>query len=106
MRVKGKEVRNIDVEVNPLDVVDKLWQEAFQLLKKTADKGLDYDYSSFIIDEDNKIIEIYVKEGYSYGHYELEDEVVYRMDRSHNYDKGFIDYIVSLDKVSKYLRSE
>ena len=106
MRVKGKEVRNIEVEVNPSDVVDELWQEAYLLLKKTAEVGINYDYSTFIIDEDSKIIEIYVKEGYSNGHYDWDDKIVYRLDRSNDYDKGFIEYMVSLDKVSKYLRSK
>lgn len=106
MRIKGKEFRNVEVEVNPLHVVDELWQEAFQSLKKTEATGINYDYSSFIIEEDNKIIEIYIKEGYSYGHYDKEDKIVYRIDRSHTYGKDFREYIVSLDKVRRYLRSK
>lgn len=102
MRVKGKEVRNIDVEVSPLEVVETLLEEARKLLKKTSDRGIKHDYSTMEV-LDGKIIEIYVEEGYSYGHYEKDDKEVYRMDRSHNYDKGFLDYIVSLDKVVKYL---
>ena len=105
MIVKGKEVRNIEVEVNPLEVVETLLGEARKLLKKTPDRGIKHDYSTLMV-VDGKIIEIYVEEGYSYGHYEKDDKEVYRIDRSRNYDKGFLDYIVSLDKVSKYLRSK
>lgn len=104
MIVKGKEVRNIDVEVNPLEVVETLLEKARKLLKMTSQKGLNYDYSSFTIDE-GKIIELYVKQGLYYGHYDIDDEVVYKMDRSGDYDKDFLDYMVSLDRVSKYLRS-
>lgn len=106
MKVKGKEFRNVEVDINPADVVDVLWEEAFQSLKKTEATGINYDYSSFIIEEDNKIIEIYVKEGYSYGHYDKEDKIVYRIDRSHTYGKDFREYIVSLSKVIKYLGSK
>ena len=105
MNIRGKECRDVTVDINPLDVVEELYQQAFQLLNKTSDKGLVYDYSSFIIDKEGKLLEVYVKEGDSYGHYEKKDEEVYRIDRSHKYDKDFLDYIVSLDKVSKYLRS-
>lgn len=105
IQVKGKEIRNVNVDIDPLDVVDVLYREAFKLLNKTEDRGLVYDYSSFIIDEKGRIIEVYINEGYDYGHYQKDDEEVYRMDRSHKYDKDFLDYIVGLDKVSNYLRS-
>lgn len=110
MKVKGYvRIPSDSVEISPLEVVNALYESEiskyifsnlcprpysskhFQVLK-------DHESNSF------KIEEVYIESGYSHGHYEKDDTVIHRQDRTLDFNQKVLEYLWSLQVVSSHLK--
>jgi translation initiation factor 2 beta subunit (eIF-2beta)/eIF-5 len=105
MKVGGTEIRSIVVEVNPLEVLEKLYKKVISELNIPKDCDKDYSFVSIVTTKDT-VEQRYIKEGYSYGHYDKDDKVVLVKEVTNLVGEETLEYINSLKVVIGRLRGE
>lgn len=92
-------VEDVEVEIDPAEVIKKLLTSFKNNL--ISYYGIKYD-RSFIKIKDEKVIQVDVKEGYSYGHYEQEDKH-YETDITETIEKHELEILLAYNLILKHL---
>ena len=99
MKVGGTETRGIVVEVDPLEVLEKLYKKAIYELNIPKDCDKDYSSVSIVTTKDT-VEQSYIKEGLSYR------QVILVKDVTNLVGEETLEYINSLKVVIARLRGE
>lgn len=97
------------LEINPSEVINSLYKDEISkyIFSNLCTKPYNSKYLQVLKDPEThtfKIEEVYIESGYSHGHYEMDDTVVHRQDRTLDFKQKVLEYLWCLNTISDHLK--
>ena len=102
MKVRGKETREVLVDVDPHEVISSLLKEELGKIPCLKTYQGEYDTVRIRISEEGKLTEAYIDRGYDWGHYQRDSKILHEIDRTSEFDKEYINYLKGLKLVNDW----
>lgn len=109
IKTSGIHTEHVDVEVCPFKVVEELLREELKTIQFSNNCNENYDIKRFVITNDQgtlRLEEYYILSGLDYGHYDVPDKIVGKVDRTLDMNAKYLEYLNALQVVKSFKRGK